>query len=158
VQRGFIAAKETRRDGARPERTVYRITPQGRAELMSWMHDLIGEPVKEYPQFEAGLCLLPILPPDEALALLRARLEKIGANIKALSGHLRGIGPDFPALFVIETDYRLTMLNAERGFVAELIGKVEKGWGPLKLWRGIHTDRKATMEKLYREFGGGPEA
>jgi DNA-binding PadR family transcriptional regulator len=158
VQRGFIAAKETKRDGARPERTVYRITTQGRAELMSWMRDLIGEPIKEYPQFEAGLCLLPVLPPDEALALLRGRLEKIDANIKALSGHLRGIGPDFPSLFVVETDYRLAMLNAERGFVAELIGKVEKGWGPLKLWRGIHTDRKATMEKLYREFGGGPEA
>jgi len=99
-----------------------------------------------------------VLPPDEALALLRGRLEKIDANIKALSGHLRGIGPDFPALFLVETDYRLAMLTAERRFVAELIGKIEKGWGPLKLWRGIHIDRKATMKKLYREFGGGPES
>jgi DNA-binding PadR family transcriptional regulator len=158
VQRGLIEAKETKREGARPERTVYRITPPGRAELMAWMRDLVGEPVKEYPQFEAGLCLLPVLPPDEALALLHGRVEKIDANIKALSGHLRGIGPDFPALFLVETDYRLAMLTAERRFVAELIGKIAKGWGPLKLWRGIHIDRKATMEKLYREFGGGPES
>ena len=41
VQRGLIEAKETKREGARPERTVYRITPPGRAELMAWMRDLV---------------------------------------------------------------------------------------------------------------------
>src|ERR1700744_2978579 len=73
--RGFIAARKPARDGKRPERTIYELTPAGRDELHDWMADLIGEPVKEYPQFEAALCLLPILPPDEALALLRRRLK-----------------------------------------------------------------------------------
>jgi DNA-binding PadR family transcriptional regulator len=80
LRRGFITARETGRDGRRPERTVYEITPAGRDELHVWMTDLIAEPVKEYPQFEAALCLLPVLPPEEALALLRRRLTRIEAS------------------------------------------------------------------------------
>jgi DNA-binding PadR family transcriptional regulator len=53
-KRGFIAARETARDGRRPERTVYEITPAGRDELHDWMADLIAAPAKEYPQFEAA--------------------------------------------------------------------------------------------------------
>ena len=68
--------RETGRDGRRPERTVYEITLAGRDELRAWMADLIAEPTKEYPQFEAALCLLPVLPPDEALALLLRQQER----------------------------------------------------------------------------------
>src|SRR6201998_3987792 len=90
LRRGFIAARETGRDGKRPERTVYEITAAGRDELHAWMTDLIAEPVKEYPQFEPALCLLPVLPPDEALALLRQRLTAIAQNMAALAGPTPG--------------------------------------------------------------------
>ena len=50
LRRAFIAARETGRDGRRPERTVYEITPAGRDELRTWMAELIAEPVKEYPR------------------------------------------------------------------------------------------------------------
>src|SRR5215469_13022277 len=85
LRRRFIAARETERDGKRPERTVYEITATGRDELHAWMADLVAEPIKEYPQFEAALCLLPILPPDEALALLRRRLERITHSVDSLA-------------------------------------------------------------------------
>jgi DNA-binding PadR family transcriptional regulator len=154
--RGMIEAKETKRNGARPERTIYRITNSGRSELRAWMRDLIGIPVKEYPQFEAGLCLLPVLPPDEALALLRQRLETLNATLKRQTAHHRAVAGKLPALFLVEDDYRIAMRRAEQHYVADLITRIEKGWGPIKLWRGIHEDRKATLEKLYRDFGGGP--
>src|SRR6516165_9851217 len=89
LARGFISARGIARDGRRPERTVYEITNSGRDELRCWMADLIGEPVKEYPQFEAALCLLPVLPPDEALALLRQRLTRITPR----QPNLKGIRP-----------------------------------------------------------------
>jgi DNA-binding PadR family transcriptional regulator len=156
-RRDFIVARETARDGRRPERTVYEITATGRDELRAWMADLIGEPIKEYPQFEAALCLLPVLPPDEALALLRRRLELIEQNSAALSRQIETIADQkLPALFLIETEYRLALIKAEQHFVAELIRRIENGWGPLELWRGIHNDREATMAELYREFGGAP--
>ena len=77
---------------AGPERTVYEITPAGREELHDWMTDLIAEPVKEYPQFEAALCLLPVLPPDEALALLRMRLTVVEGKVADLRSHLAEFG------------------------------------------------------------------
>jgi DNA-binding PadR family transcriptional regulator len=157
LAREFIAAKETARDGKRPERTIYEITPAGRDELHDWMAYLVAEPVKEFPQFEAALCLLPVLPPDEALALLRQRLKRIEQATAGLAGHIAGISAqNFPGLFLVETEYRLALLKAEQAFVAELISRIENGWGPLDLWRGIHEDREATMEKIYRQFGGAP--
>ena len=139
------------------ESTVYAITNTGRDELRTWMADLIGEPIKEYPQFEAALCLLPVLPPDEALALLRRRLARIEQNSTALTQQIEAIADqNFPPLFLVETEYRLALLKAEQHFVAELIRRIENGWGPLELWRGIHDDREATMAKLDREFGGAP--
>jgi DNA-binding PadR family transcriptional regulator len=157
LRRGFIGARETERDGKRPERTVYEITVAGRHELHAWMTDLISEPVKEYPQFEAALCLLPVLPPDEALALLRQRLTRLQAKVTEIESlHSKPEVKNLPPLFLIESEYRLALLRAEQLFVADVIRRIEKGWGPLELWRGIHQDREATMAKLYREFGGAP--
>ena len=157
LRRAFIAARETARDGRRPERTVYEITDAGRDELRAWMADLIAEPVKEYPQFEAALCLLPVLPPDEALVLLRERAERIAQNAAALTRHVEAIGEqDFPPLFLVETQYRLALMRAEQQFVGELIRRIEGGWGPLELWHGLHEDREATIAKLYRQYGGEP--
>ena len=157
LRRAFIVARETARDGRRPERTVYEITPAGRDELRAWMTDLIAEPVKEYPQFEAALCLLPVLPPEEALGLLRARVERIAQNMAALTQHVEAIGElNFPPLFLVETEYRLALMKAEQHFVAELVRRIESGWGPLELWRGFHEDREATIAKLYRQYGGAP--
>lgn len=159
LKRGFIRARATAREGRRPERTVYEITPTGQDELHAWMSDLVAEPVKEYPQFEAALCLLPVLPPDEALTLLRHRLHVIEQSAATLSGEVAAISAqNFPPLFLIETEYRLAMLKAEGAFVADLIARVEKGWGPVDLWRALHKDREATLAKLYREFGGEPMA
>ena len=157
LRRAFIAARETARDGRRPERTVYEITDAGRDELRAWMADLIAEPVKEYPQFEAALCLLPVLPPDEALVLLRERAERIAQNAAALTRHVEAIGEqDFPPLFLVETQYRLALMRAEQQFVGELIRRIEGGWGPLELWHGLHEDREATIAKLYHQYGGEP--
>jgi DNA-binding PadR family transcriptional regulator len=157
LARGFISASGVVRDGRRPERTVYEITSAGRDELRTWMADLIGRPVKEYPQFEAALCLLPVLPPDEALALLRQRLTQIEANATELERQSADLEvQNFPPLFLVENEYRLALVKAEQRFIAELITRIENGWGPLELWRGIHQDREATMAKLYRDYGGGP--
>jgi len=157
LRRHYIAARETAREGRRPERTVYEITPAGNDELHAWMVDLVGHPVKDYPQFEAALCLLPVLPPDEAITLLRRRLELIEDDIAILLRRIeQADSANFPALFLVESEYRLAMIKAEQHFVAELIRRIENGWGPLDLWRGIHDDREATMAKLYRQHGGAP--
>src|ERR1700739_413353 len=69
-----IAVREIVKEGRRPEKTVYELTAAGEAELTDWMRELVSSPVKEYPQFEAALSLLPALPPEEVSALLEIRL------------------------------------------------------------------------------------
>src|ERR1700682_2624826 len=41
---GFIEPVETSRAGRWPERTVYRITPDGDDELVNWLRDLLSTP------------------------------------------------------------------------------------------------------------------
>jgi DNA-binding PadR family transcriptional regulator len=157
LRRGFITARETVRDGRRPERTVYEITPAGRDELHAWMTDLIADPVKEYLRFEAALSLLPVLPPEEVLALLRRRLTRIETKVAELKSQLEMVvGQKLPPLFVIENEYRLALMTAEQHFIADVITRIETGWGPRRLWSDLHRNRKATLEKLYRQFGGAP--
>jgi hypothetical protein len=88
---------------------------------------------------------------------LHRRLRLIEQNIVALTRQIDETSRlKLPPLFLVETEYRLAFIKAEQHFVAELIRRIKSGWGPLGLWRGIHQDREATMEKLYREFGGAP--
>src|SRR5438128_9171271 len=50
---GLIQAQETLREGRRPERTVYSITPAGLAEFEDWLAELLSTPVREFTSLEA---------------------------------------------------------------------------------------------------------
>jgi DNA-binding PadR family transcriptional regulator len=145
---GFIVAKKTSRDGNRPERTVYEITRGGEAEMRDWMRALISTPVKEFPQFEAGLSLLPSLPPDEAVDLLGTRLEFLKHDIEQLqAGQKEARSLGLPPLFTIESEFRLATLEAERVFVERLIPRLEKdGCGFLTEWKKWHSGKRRKKE------------
>jgi|SRR5215469_3685520 DNA-binding PadR family transcriptional regulator len=158
LKRGLIAPVETSRAGKRPERTVFELTPPGYDELRAWMHDLLCEPVKEYPQFAAGLSLLPVLPPEEAMVLLRQRALRLSAEASRIEAQLAAlmqqevpvpteelppqlVGKKFPPLFIVETEFALALLKAELAFVNELVRRItEDGWGPIALWRELQAD------------------
>lgn len=123
---GFIAAEGTERDGRRPERTVYGITESGRAELHDWLAELLSVPVKEYPQFEAGLSLAASLPPDEVEALLRRRLTALDDGASAQAEALEEYRTVLPEIFLVEADYALTMQRAEAGWLRGLLKRMEK--------------------------------
>lgn len=136
----FITPQETSRDGRRPERTTYAITDAGIARMRDWMRDLVRKPAKEYPQFEAAISLLGVLPPDEAVDLLderAARLEEaIGGLRRLLAKHA---AQGLPRLFMMESEYELAMFEAElswvRGFAREIRGGEMPG---LDMWSGFH--------------------
>ena len=152
AKRGFITTREISR---RPERTVFALTPSGYDELRAWMQDLLRDPVNEFPQFAAGLSLLPVLPPDEAIALLRHRALRLSAEATRIEAHLAEltqqevpvppeelppqlVGKKFPPLFVVESEFALALIKAELAFVNELVRRITKeGWGPVDLWREL---------------------
>ena len=140
AQRGLVEAEGTERAGHRPERTVYRLTEDGREELAERLRELIGEPVKEYPVFAAALSLLPSLPPDEVAGLLAERLQALEMDIVGTSAILEhAASHQLPRLFLLETEYGLTMKRAEADWVRELLRELSDGtFADLKLWREVH--------------------
>ena len=124
----LIEPQETARAGNRPERTIYRLTDAGRLELIDWLSDLICNPAKEYTQFEAGLSLLPVLPPADAARLLEQRCTRLEAEL-AQAGALRELVKDqrIPRLFWIEAEYRWHLRGAELAWVRQLAAEIADG-------------------------------
>src|ERR1700733_11206770 len=109
----FIAVREILKEGRRPEKTVYQLKPAGETELIDWMRELVSSPVKEYPQFEAALSLLPALPPDEVVALLEIRLGLIEKRFAKYDEEFRICREmKLPRLFSLETEYARGLLEA----------------------------------------------
>jgi len=152
VSGGLIRPRETRRDGNRPERTIYELTPAGEAEMREWMREILRTPVKEFPQFEAGLSLLPALPPEEAAGLLDARIDLLKEEIEKVNAGLREAkAMKLAPLFTIETEYRVAGLEMERDFVQDLVARIRKeGCGFRAEWGKFH-EQKAECAKQTNE-------
>jgi DNA-binding PadR family transcriptional regulator len=137
---GLITSRETTRDGRRPERTVYEITPAGREEFEDWLAELLSTPVREYTSLEAGLSLMAGLPPDEVARLLEQRCDALRIELRGLeaAGEICDeIG--LPEIFVVESHYRHAMLTAELTFVSDLTRRIRSAeLGGTKVWRRMH--------------------
>ncbi len=136
---GFIEAVQVAREGRQPERTTYRITDAGQAELKDWLRELLGEPERVYTRFEAGLSDGGILPPDEVIALLRQRLEVLDADNERAQADLAKVGEQVPRIFLVEAEYHLAMRKAEADWVRGLLAEFDTGSFPgLDFWRAVH--------------------
>ncbi|OJX75434.1 MULTISPECIES: PadR family transcriptional regulator [unclassified Leifsonia] len=139
VKHGFIEVAQTEREGNRPERVVYQITESGRREAIDWLGELIEIPAKEYPAIEAGLSLLPLLPPATAADLLASRLERLDDEIAERRAVAEANDTALPELFMIESRYRQAVLDAERAFVADLLARLRDGTlGGYEWWEQLH--------------------
>jgi DNA-binding PadR family transcriptional regulator len=141
---GFIEAAGTERDGGRPERTTYRITDAGETEMSSWLQALLAEPVKEYPRFEAALSLLPALPPKDVQLLLAERLGRLEEQERQMQADLEdAAATNMPALFLVESEYALALVRAERAYVKGLVRGIETGeLSGVEQWQQWHLDHK----------------
>jgi DNA-binding PadR family transcriptional regulator len=124
---GLLEAAESTRQGARPERTVYRITDAGRAELVDWVRELVSTPRTEQRAFTAGLSVLSALPPAEVLALLRERVEHLQAELAERRAEFEREARAVPRLFLIEDDYELAVLEAELAWVRGTADELSAG-------------------------------
>jgi DNA-binding PadR family transcriptional regulator len=144
----FIEAKETEKAGNRPERTIYRLTESGSLELNDWLGELLAEPKKEYTQFQAGLALLPVLPPDEAAKLLTRRCAMLELGIakeRSILDYTRS--KDLARLFVIDREYALILHEAELTWTRALVEEVRSGkLDGMTDWRAWHRMAAASAD------------
>lgn len=144
---GLAEAVETTREGRRPERTVYRITPAGRSLMREWVREALADPVPEYPRFAAGLAFAgSVVVPDQVLpteltreaveagrrevvALLEQRIRRLEAEVAAGAARieLQHARPDLPRIFVLEDEYGLAMRRAELDWVRHLVEDLMEG-------------------------------
>ena len=141
---GLIVARETVREGRRPERTIYEITGEGREEFLTWLRELLSEPVKEYTQFTAGLSFLPGLPPEEVVELLEERVRRLDEETTEMRSRLEDAMEQYnlPRLFLVESEHELMLREAELAWVRKTVEEIEAGaLGDLSEWRSAHSER-----------------
>jgi DNA-binding PadR family transcriptional regulator len=155
LKHGLIKTHETVRDGRRPERTVYAITPSGVEEYEDWLAELLSTPVREFTSLEAGLSLMPGLPPDEVARLLEGRAERLRIVLRALEATKQVAGESgLPELFLVEDHYRHAMTTAELEFVVDLAKRIRTAALPgTKGWRRMHELRAEgiSLEEMFAD-------
>ncbi|HEY4017569.1 MAG TPA: PadR family transcriptional regulator [Pseudonocardiaceae bacterium] len=144
---GFIEATESVRTGGRPERTVYRITQAGIAELQDWTAELLGTPEEEQTSFEAGLSVLGAVPPDVAIRVLRNRLDLLTASLTEQRAEYYRTLDELPRLLVAEWDYNLALLAAQIDWVRAFLDDLTSGAMPgIPQWREWHETGRIPAE------------
>ncbi|MFQ6398642.1 PadR family transcriptional regulator [Nocardia sp. KC 131] len=152
---GFLEIVGSERDGARPERTIYRITDAGRAEMADWTRELIAEPAPEHHRFTAGLSIASALPPEEVIELLGQRIVALGHIIDAVRAELEAIATTLPRLFIIESEFGLAMLEAEQAWARSFREELAAGTFPgVDWWRQLHADGVEVAEIVKIVEGG----
>ncbi|HVW69809.1 MAG TPA: PadR family transcriptional regulator [Steroidobacteraceae bacterium] len=139
----LIVEQQTARQGNRPERTVYELTDAGRLELIDWLSELLCRPMKEFTRFEAGLSLLPVLPPQDVITLLEERCKRLEVELAQYRSlrKLTSTTQPVPRLFLIESEYRMALREAElnwtRGLIADIAAQSLEG---MELWSRFHEE------------------
>jgi DNA-binding PadR family transcriptional regulator len=126
---GYIEPLETSREGRRPERTVYRITPEGSEELENWLAELLSTPVDETPVFRVAVGLLGYITQDRAEAALATRMVSLRARVMALDATLKMAQDDLglPRLVLLELEHAMALAVAEIEWIRSLVADMETG-------------------------------
>ena len=137
---------------------MYEITEAGVTEFEDWLAELLSTPVREFTSLEAGLSLMPGLPPDEVARLLEERADRLRMELRALDAS-NAVAKDMglPDLMLVESHYRRAMLTAELDFVTDLSAKIRSGEYPgVSIWRRMH-ELRGRGRDLRGDVGGpGP--
>lgn len=146
---GLVEPLETSREGKRPERTVYRITDEGREEFEAWLGELIETPAAEWPSFTVAVSFLAYLSPRAAAQRLAARAVALEGAIAGLDTALRALQQQLhlPRLFLLEHEHTRVLRQAELEWVRALIADVRAGrltWDCDLAWERWNADAPDT--------------
>jgi DNA-binding PadR family transcriptional regulator len=130
---GLISARETTREGRRPQRTVYQLTAAGAQELVAWLREFLANPTWGVVPFQAGLSFLAHLKPAVVIEQLGVRVGRLEQEIESLNSALRELVPRIGRLLVLESEHSVAMKQAELAWTKSLIESLSRGelvWRP----------------------------
>jgi DNA-binding PadR family transcriptional regulator len=118
---GLVEVSATEHQAGYPDRVVYAITDAGRDIARRWLREMLSETGGQYPEFIAALSILFALPVEEAREQLELRAQSIAEELTETEAGLAAAPPGLPRLFLLEEEYRRTMLSAELGWLRAVI-------------------------------------
>jgi DNA-binding PadR family transcriptional regulator len=125
---GWIRPTETAREGRRPERTIYEVTPEGHRNLVERVRQLVAEPTREYSAFEAGLTFLHQLPRDEAVSALRRRAAALREQVELWDYSLERLRANgLGRLALIEVELVQDTRRFQRDWALRIADEIESG-------------------------------
>ena len=121
LRAGLITFWETERQEGFPERTVYKLTEKGHHAALDWLRDMLSTPAQEFPEFPAAVSLLPLLTPEDARHQLELREARLIDQMTSMDDELQTYRVSLPRLFLLETEYMRTLIEAELNWVRSII-------------------------------------
>ena len=147
LRAGLISVETTGREGKRPERTTYRITPEGMDALVDALRKIVATPRRESSEFMAAMSFLPHLDPQNAFQLLQERARKLEGEIAELTTGLTAASAHVLRINLVESEYLLAMLRAELAWVRNLEAEIQGGrltWDLEAIFRDVQASRSST--------------
>lgn len=120
---GLVEA-EDEREGNRPTRRVYSITPDGSALMQEMLVAVLADPSATLPPGDIAVMYVASLAPSDAIAALERRIEAMDEHIAELEStplHPNVIGVD------LAIERRLTLMRADREWFQSLITRLRAG-------------------------------
>jgi DNA-binding PadR family transcriptional regulator len=151
VKEGLIKAVSSERDGRRPERTTYRISPEGRRELTRVLRQMVAAPRHESSEFMAAMSFLLFLNQEDAIARLEERAQGLEQNAQAIEAGMKAASAYVERINLIESEYLLAMRKAELKWVRDLIVELHSGaltWDLNEIIQKVRNLRKAAASSL----------
>jgi DNA-binding PadR family transcriptional regulator len=143
---GLIEVEKTAREGNRPERTSYRLTPTGLKAFLDVLRKILATPRREPSECMAAMSFLVHLDPEEAGHFLDERDKKLSREIAQLAAGIAAASERVERINLIESEYLLAMLRAERAWVRKLGRDIREGtlvWNLKTVLREAATSRNA---------------
>ncbi|WP_232715738.1 PadR family transcriptional regulator [Gordonia metallireducens] len=125
AENGSIEVQEVRREGNRPERTVYAITEAGRGALTENLERILETRPEEYPELYLALSEAHGLPRDRVVELLERRVATMRADlaeVEAAVAEFRSRGK--PEMFFLDGGCRIATLTAQIAWLDDLVERL----------------------------------
>ncbi|MFI9839336.1 PadR family transcriptional regulator [Nonomuraea sp. NPDC051941] len=124
---GLIEPAETTRVGNRPERTVYRLTDDGRREFFLRLSNLLSTPGGEHGGFSAAMSFIAHLDPNSAAETLRLRAVTLEGRIARLAAEAELAAHHVQRVSLLESEHLLTVSRAELDWIRGVIADLRSG-------------------------------
>jgi DNA-binding PadR family transcriptional regulator len=150
---GLIEPVRVGREGRRPERTTYRLTPAGGREFLRWLRERIATPQREPSEFMGSISFLVHLAPGDAIAQLESRAAALERQIQAQGAALSWAGAHVERVLLIEREYQRAMHQAELDWVRARLPELRTGqlaWNLRKILAGVRAARRKAPDRKER--------